>query len=137
MSQAALAKAINQRESVVTSYENGKAIPTSEMLNKIEKALGAKVRPNKHERAKQERAASTETSTETSTERIVQQPAERSWPLAPWVLSATNKSKPIDCRENLEKFPILTPLSHRCREMSRDVESPTQPGNLTRLNKVN
>lgn len=33
--------------SIVQSYENGKAIPNQAIITKIEKALGAKIRPPK------------------------------------------------------------------------------------------
>ena len=42
--QADLAKEINERASVVTEYENGKAIPNESVLLRMEKALGMHLR---------------------------------------------------------------------------------------------
>lgn len=42
--RADLAKAINEREGVIVEYENGKAIPNQQILAKMEKALGVKLR---------------------------------------------------------------------------------------------
>eukprot|EP01098_Paradermamoeba_levis_P004783 TRINITY_DN2044_c0_g1_i1.p1 TRINITY_DN2044_c0_g1~~TRINITY_DN2044_c0_g1_i1.p1 ORF type:complete len:135 (+),score=52.06 TRINITY_DN2044_c0_g1_i1:118-522(+) len=39
-----LAQEINEQVSVVESYENGKAIPNNQILSKMERALGAKLR---------------------------------------------------------------------------------------------
>ncbi|GMY35997.1 multiprotein-bridging factor 1c [Fagus crenata] len=44
MSQADLAKQINERPQVVQEYENGKAVPTQAVLAKMEKVLGVKLR---------------------------------------------------------------------------------------------
>lgn len=44
MSQAELAKLINERPQVVQEYENGKAVPNQAVLAKMEKALGVKLR---------------------------------------------------------------------------------------------
>ena len=44
MTQAQLAKTINELPKVVQSYENGKAIPNNQILGKIERALGVKLR---------------------------------------------------------------------------------------------
>lgn len=44
MSQAELAKQINERPQVVQEYENGKAVPNQAVLAKMEKALGVKLR---------------------------------------------------------------------------------------------
>uniref|UniRef100_A0A7S2YVV3 HTH cro/C1-type domain-containing protein n=1 Tax=Chloropicon laureae TaxID=464258 RepID=A0A7S2YVV3_9CHLO len=44
MTQAQLAQAINELPKVVQSYENGKAIPNNQVLGKIERALGCKLR---------------------------------------------------------------------------------------------
>lgn len=42
--QEDLAKAINEQKSVVTEYENGKAIPNEQVLVRMEKALGVHLR---------------------------------------------------------------------------------------------
>ena len=44
MSQAELAKQINERPQVVQEYENGKAVPNQMVLAKMEKVLGVKLR---------------------------------------------------------------------------------------------
>lgn len=44
MSQAELAKQINERTQVVQEYENGKAVPNQVVLGKMEKVLGVKLR---------------------------------------------------------------------------------------------
>lgn len=44
MSQADLAKKINERPQVVQEYENGKAVPNQAVLAKMEKVLGVKLR---------------------------------------------------------------------------------------------
>ncbi|KAK2645735.1 hypothetical protein Ddye_020930 [Dipteronia dyeriana] len=44
MSQAELAKLINERPQVVQEYENGKAVPNQAVLAKMEKILGVKLR---------------------------------------------------------------------------------------------
>ncbi|KAF5482052.1 hypothetical protein F2P56_002651, partial [Juglans regia] len=44
MSQADLAKQINERTQVVQEYENGKAVPNQAVLGKMEKVLGVKLR---------------------------------------------------------------------------------------------
>ncbi|KAK3210753.1 hypothetical protein Dsin_015459 [Dipteronia sinensis] len=44
MSQAELAKLINERPQVVQEYENGKAVPNQAVLAKMEKVLGVKLR---------------------------------------------------------------------------------------------
>lgn len=44
MSQAELAKQINERTQVVQEYENGKAVPNQAVLAKMEKVLGVKLR---------------------------------------------------------------------------------------------
>ncbi|KAI5680572.1 hypothetical protein M9H77_01799 [Catharanthus roseus] len=48
MSQAELAKQINERPQVVQEYENGKAVPNQAILAKMEKVLGVKLRGLKH-----------------------------------------------------------------------------------------
>eukprot|EP00187_Rhodella_violacea_P013320 CAMPEP_0184710330 /NCGR_PEP_ID=MMETSP0314-20130426/1182_1 /TAXON_ID=38298 /ORGANISM="Rhodella maculata, Strain CCMP 736" /LENGTH=122 /DNA_ID=CAMNT_0027172153 /DNA_START=75 /DNA_END=443 /DNA_ORIENTATION=+ len=47
MTQAQLAKTINEKPQVINEYESGKAIPNQQILSKIEKALGTKVRGKK------------------------------------------------------------------------------------------
>lgn len=42
--QAQLAQQINERQSVVTEYENGKAMPDEKVLQRMEKALGVYLR---------------------------------------------------------------------------------------------
>ncbi|KAL9224031.1 hypothetical protein vseg_000106 [Gypsophila vaccaria] len=44
MSQAELAKMINERPQVVQEYENGKAVPNHLVLAKMERVLGVKLR---------------------------------------------------------------------------------------------
>ena len=44
MSQAELAKQINERPQVVQEYENGKAVPNQAVLGKMERVLGVKLR---------------------------------------------------------------------------------------------
>ncbi|KAJ4846393.1 Multiprotein-bridging factor 1c [Turnera subulata] len=44
MSQAELAKQINELPKVVQEYENGKAVPNQAILAKMERALGVKLR---------------------------------------------------------------------------------------------
>ncbi|XP_027176694.1 multiprotein-bridging factor 1c [Coffea eugenioides] len=44
MSQAELAKQINERPQVVQEYENGKAVPNQAVLAKVERVLGVKLR---------------------------------------------------------------------------------------------
>jgi len=47
MSQAQLAQAINEKPQVVNQYESGKAIPNGQVISKMERVLGAKLRPPK------------------------------------------------------------------------------------------
>ena len=47
MSQQQLATAINEKPQVVQEYENGKAIPNQQVLGKLERALGVKLRGKK------------------------------------------------------------------------------------------
>eukprot|EP00762_Andalucia_godoyi_P007706 ANDGO_07993.mRNA.1 Multiprotein-bridging factor 1b len=42
--QAELAKAINEKATVINDYEAGKAIPNPQVLNKLEKVLGQRLR---------------------------------------------------------------------------------------------
>nr|AAL32037.2 ethylene-responsive transciptional coactivator-like protein [Retama raetam] len=44
MSQAEVAKQINERPQVVQEYENGKAVPNQAVLAKMERVLGVKLR---------------------------------------------------------------------------------------------
>lgn len=46
MKRAQLAQAICEKESVVADYENGKAIINQQILNKIGKVLGIKIKKN-------------------------------------------------------------------------------------------
>uniref|UniRef100_A0A7S3GJJ8 HTH cro/C1-type domain-containing protein n=1 Tax=Palpitomonas bilix TaxID=652834 RepID=A0A7S3GJJ8_9EUKA len=46
-SQKELAQAINEKASVINEYEAGKAIPNQQVLSKMERALGAKLRGGK------------------------------------------------------------------------------------------
>mmetsp|Transcript_11497 Transcript_11497/g.32686 ORF Transcript_11497/g.32686 Transcript_11497/m.32686 type:complete len:144 (-) Transcript_11497:151-582(-) len=43
MSQAALATAINEKQSVINEYEAGKAIPNGAIINKLNRALGVRL----------------------------------------------------------------------------------------------
>merc|ERR1739845_220525 len=43
MDQAKLAKAINEKASVINEYESGKAIPNNNIVNKLNKALGVRL----------------------------------------------------------------------------------------------
>lgn len=43
MSQAELAKQINEKPNVIQAYENGKAIPSTQILQKLRKVLGVKL----------------------------------------------------------------------------------------------
>lgn len=40
ITQAQLAQAINERPQIIQEYENGKAIPNAQVLNKLDRALG-------------------------------------------------------------------------------------------------
>ena len=44
MTQAQLAQAINEKPQTVQEYEQGKAIPNNQILGKMERALGVKLR---------------------------------------------------------------------------------------------
>lgn len=46
-SQAQLAQAINEKPAVINQYESGKALPNNQIISKIERALGTKVRSKK------------------------------------------------------------------------------------------
>eukprot|EP01084_Bolivina_argentea_P056285 103038_1 len=45
--QKELAAAVNEKQSVMTDYESGKAVPNEQVLQRIEKALGMYLRGNK------------------------------------------------------------------------------------------
>lgn len=47
LTQAQLAQLINERPQVVQEYESGKAIPSQQVLGKMERALGVKLRGKK------------------------------------------------------------------------------------------
>lgn len=44
LSQKDLAQKVNEKPSVVQDYESGKAIPSNQVLAKLERALGVKLR---------------------------------------------------------------------------------------------
>ena len=44
MTQAQLAQQINERPQVIQEYESGKAIPNQQILAKLERVLGVKLR---------------------------------------------------------------------------------------------
>ncbi|PRP86943.1 putative transcription factor Mbf1 [Planoprotostelium fungivorum] len=46
--QKELATKINEKPQVVNEYESGKAIPSQQIMNKLERALGAKIRGKKN-----------------------------------------------------------------------------------------
>ena len=43
MSQADLAKQINEKPNIIQAYENGKATPNPQILQKLRKILGVKL----------------------------------------------------------------------------------------------
>lgn len=43
MSQADLAKQINEKPNVIQGYENGKAVPSTQILQKLRRVLGVKL----------------------------------------------------------------------------------------------
>jgi putative transcription factor len=47
MSQKDLATAINEKPQTIQEYESGKAIPNNQLLAKMEKVLGTRLRPPK------------------------------------------------------------------------------------------
>mmetsp|Transcript_17056 Transcript_17056/g.35477 ORF Transcript_17056/g.35477 Transcript_17056/m.35477 type:complete len:140 (-) Transcript_17056:967-1386(-) len=47
MTQSQLAQAINEKPAVVNQYESGKAIPNNQVISKMEKALGKRLRGRK------------------------------------------------------------------------------------------
>jgi putative transcription factor len=47
MTQAQLAQMINEKPQVIQEYESGKAIPNNQIIGKLERALGTKLRSKK------------------------------------------------------------------------------------------
>ncbi|KAL8131575.1 multiprotein-bridging factor 1b-like [Apium graveolens] len=47
LTQAQLAQMINEKPQVIQEYESGKAIPNQQIITKLERALGAKLRGKK------------------------------------------------------------------------------------------
>lgn len=47
LTQSQLAHLINEKPQVIQEYESGKAIPNQQILSKLERALGAKLRGKK------------------------------------------------------------------------------------------
>ncbi|EOX92868.1 Multiprotein bridging factor 1B [Theobroma cacao] len=47
MTQAQLAQMINEKPQVIQEYESGKAIPNQQIISKLERALGTKLRGKK------------------------------------------------------------------------------------------
>lgn len=47
LTQAQLAQMINEKPQVIQEYESGKAIPNNQIIGKLERALGAKLRNKK------------------------------------------------------------------------------------------
>ncbi|KAG1330280.1 multiprotein-bridging factor 1b [Cocos nucifera] len=47
LTQAQLAQLINEKPQVIQEYESGKAIPNQQIINKLERVLGAKLRGKK------------------------------------------------------------------------------------------
>tara|TARA_R110002074_G_scaffold149819_1_gene302571 strand:+ start:1632 stop:1946 length:315 start_codon:yes stop_codon:yes gene_type:complete len=45
MSQAELAKLINEKPNIIQGYENGKAVPDHKVLQKLRRVLGVKLTP--------------------------------------------------------------------------------------------
>jgi len=43
LSQAALATAVNEKQSIINEYEAGKAIPAGPIINKLNRALGVRL----------------------------------------------------------------------------------------------
>ena len=44
MTQAQLAQQINEKQQIIQEYESGKAIPNQQILSKLERILGVKLR---------------------------------------------------------------------------------------------
>lgn len=47
LTQAQLAQLINEKPQIIQEYESGKAIPNQQIIGKLERALGAKLRGKK------------------------------------------------------------------------------------------
>ncbi|CAN4117672.1 unnamed protein product [Withania somnifera] len=47
LTQAQLAQLINEKPQIIQEYESGKAIPNQQIISKLERALGAKLRGKK------------------------------------------------------------------------------------------
>ncbi|KAK3007984.1 hypothetical protein RJ639_013760 [Escallonia herrerae] len=47
LTQAQLAQIINEKPQIIQEYESGKAIPNQQIISKLERALGAKLRGKK------------------------------------------------------------------------------------------
>ncbi|CAA0808717.1 Multiprotein-bridging factor 1a [Striga hermonthica] len=47
LTQAQLAKMINEKPQIIQEYESGKAIPNQQIISKLERALGVKLRGKK------------------------------------------------------------------------------------------
>ncbi|ONM04923.1 Multiprotein-bridging factor 1a [Zea mays] len=47
LTQAQLAQMINEKPQVIQEYESGKAIPNQQIISKLERALGTKLRGKK------------------------------------------------------------------------------------------
>ncbi|XP_052178256.1 multiprotein-bridging factor 1b isoform X1 [Diospyros lotus] len=47
LTQAQLAQMINEKPQIIQEYESGKAIPNQQIISKLERALGAKLRGKK------------------------------------------------------------------------------------------
>ncbi|OAY83019.1 Multiprotein-bridging factor 1a [Ananas comosus] len=47
LTQAQLAQMINEKPQVIQEYESGKAIPNQQVISKLERALGVKLRGKK------------------------------------------------------------------------------------------
>lgn len=55
LSQADLAKRVNEKQSVINDYENGRAVPNPQIIVKIERALNCRLpRPPKEKRLKEQ-----------------------------------------------------------------------------------
>lgn len=53
--QKSLASKINEKQSIISDYESGRAIPNGQVINKLERALGCKLpRDQKPKKAKEE-----------------------------------------------------------------------------------
>lgn len=47
LTQSQLAQLINEKPQIIQEYESGKAIPNQQIISKLERALGAKLRGKK------------------------------------------------------------------------------------------